>query len=103
MYNLVFAPAFAADLDEMFAYITSNLSAPKAAMDLLGEIDRSILLLKETPLMYPLCPEPLDIMNYRIMTVKNYIIIYNVDEAVKCVDLLRCFFGKSNYLRFFGL
>ena len=103
MYKLVFAPAFAADLDEMFAYISSNLAAPKAAMDLMSEIDRSIMLLKETPLMYPLCPEPLDIMNYRIMTVKNHIIIYSIDETNKCVNLLRCFYGKSNYFRFFGL
>ena len=101
MYKLRFAPVFADDLQELFSYIALTLREPGAAKRLMKQIDTAILRLAEFPEMYPLCPEPLDVLGYRKLTVENYIIVYAVDHAAGTVNLLRCFYGKQNYLLFF--
>jgi len=101
MNKLIFAPAFQEDLQEAFDYIEQHLTAPHAAHTLMREIDRAIMLLKEQPLLYPLCPEPLDVLGYRKIIVRQYILIYYADTAHQTVYLLRCFHGKQNYLDYF--
>ena len=75
MYKLVFAPEFARDLDSTF---------------------------KNMPYMYPECNEPLKSLGYRKIVVKNYILIYEVDDEKKNINLLRIFYGRSDYMRFFN-
>ena len=94
MYKLVFAPEFARDLDSTFEYISHVLCADKAAKELMKEIDDSI--------MYPECNEPLKSLGYRKIVVKNYILIYEVDDEKKNINLLRIFYGRSDYMRFFN-
>lgn len=101
MYKLIFAPEFSRDLDNTFEYISNVLKADKASKELMKEIDDSIMNLKSMPYMYPECNEPLKALGYRKITVKNYIIIYEVNEKKNNVNLLRLFFGKSDYVRFF--
>ncbi len=100
-YKLIFAPEFIRDLNDTFEYISIVLKNESAAKSLMKKIDNAIVLLKDTPLIYPLCAEPLDIMGYRKIIIKNYIVIYWVDEQKQTVNLLRCFYGKQDYLRFF--
>jgi len=102
MYKLIFAPEFVKDLDNTYEYISHVLSAEKAAKELMKEIDDSIISLKNTPYMYPKCSEPLKSLGYRKIIVKNYILIYEVDDAKKNVNLLRIFYGRSDYMRFFN-
>ena len=102
MYKLIFAPEFVKDLDSAFEYISHVLCADKAAKGLMKEIDESIMNLKNMPYMYPECSEPLKSLGYRKIIAKNYILIYAVDETKKNINLLRCFYGKSDYMRFFN-
>lgn len=100
-YDLIFSPEFIKDLNDAFDYISLTLSNEQAARKLMKEIDDAIMNLKTMPEMYLLSPAPLDILGYRKIIVKNYIIIYSVDKKGGNVDLLRCFYGKRNYLSFF--
>lgn len=100
-YDLIFSPEFVKDLNDTFNYISLILTNEKAAKKIMKEIDNAIMNLKTMPEMYPLAREPLDILGYRKIIIKNYIIIYSVDKKRKNVDLLRCFYGKQNYLSFF--
>ena len=100
-YKLIFSPEFTKDLNDTFNYISLTLSNEQAAKKLMKEIDTAIMNLKTMPEMYPLSPEPLDILGYRKIVIKNYIIIYSIDKKRGEVDLLRCFYGKQNYLSFF--
>lgn len=100
-YMLIFSPEFTKDLDNTFAYISQTLIAPNAAKRLMKEIDGSIMNLKEFPEMYPLCREPLDELGYRKIIIKNYVLIYSVDKTAGAVNLFRCFYGKSDYMKFF--
>ena len=61
----------------------------------------SIMNLKNMPYMYPECNEPLKSLGYRKIIVKNYIMIYEVNEKKNNVNLLRLFYAKSDYVRFF--
>ena len=100
-YNLIFSPEFIKDLNDTFEYISLTLSNEQAAKELMKEIDDSIMNLKTLPEMYPLAQEPLDILGYRKIIIKNYIIIYSINKKSGNVNLLRCFYGKQNYLNFF--
>lgn len=100
-YKLIFTPAFVSDLNTVFDYISTALSNEQAAKKLMKKIDDSIMHLKTSPEMYPLAPEPLDVLGYRKIILKNYIIIYATDKKASKVNLLRCFYGKQNYFRFF--
>ena len=101
-YKLIFSPEFAKDLNDTFEYISLILSNEQAAKKLMKDIDSAITNLKAMPEMYPLAGEPLDILGYRKITIKNYVIIYSIDKKRGNVNLLRCFYGKQNYLSFFG-
>lgn len=102
MYKLIFSPEFVKDLDNTFEYISNSLKIPASAHNLMKEIDDAIIKLKDMPYIYPECDEPLKFLGYRKVIVSNYIIIYVVDESKGNVNLLRCFYGKRNYLRFFN-
>lgn len=101
MYKLIFAPEFLKDIDAAFEYISCSLDSPQAAKALMKEIDDSIMRLKDMPYMYPKCDEPLKSLGYRKLVVKNYVIIYEVGEQEKCAYLLRMFYGRRDYIRFF--
>ena len=101
MYKLIFAPEFSKDLDNTFEYISNILKANNASKDLMKEIDDSIMNLKNMPYVYPECNEPLKSLGYRKIIVKNYIMIYEVNEKKNNVNLLRLFYAKGDYVRFF--
>lgn len=101
MYKLIFSPEFLTDIDEAFEYISSVLDSKNAAGKLMKKIDGCVEMLKETPYMFPLCNDPLSILNYRKIAIKNYVIIYSVNEQKKEVYLLRCFYGKRDYPNLF--
>ena len=48
--------------------------------------------------MYERCRDTrLKAMGYRRITVKNYVIIYKVEESIKTVYIMRCFYGGRDY------
>ena len=100
-YKLIFSKEAANDIDELFQYISVSLFSPIAAKNLMREIDNAISLLKTQPFMCPVCSdEVLKEMNYRRLIVQNYIIIYSVNEKSQAVNILRLFYGKSDYLKY---
>jgi addiction module toxin, RelE/StbE family len=81
MYKLKYLPLARKDLQDIVNYIADNLKAPKAAMDLVDAIDSSIQRLQQFPYSCKayLPMEPLD-DEYRVLTVKNYLVFYVVAE-----------------------
>ena len=50
------------------------------------------------PYLYALCSSPqLSARSYRKAVLRNYLLIYRVDEAQKTVYLLRFFYGRRQY------
>jgi plasmid stabilization system protein ParE len=73
--EIKYLPSFQQDLDAIVDYISLTLEAPRAALNLVDELDKSIKNLKKFPnahrLYRPIKPIKTP---YRIFTVKNYLV-----------------------------
>lgn len=95
MYKLRYLPLAQKDLRDIISYIADTLKSPMAAMDLVDELDNSILRL----IQFPYCckvyqpVEPLE-AEYRILRVKNYMVFYVVSEQE--VEIHRIIYAKTD-------
>jgi len=95
MLDIVYLPSFQQDLDSITDYITYTLEAPKAASNLLDELEKSIKDLKMFPLAHRLYrPIKPILTEYRVLTVKNYLVFYVVLE--KTIEIHRIIYKKRN-------
>lgn len=98
MYKLIVSELAHQDLDNIVSYIAIQLANPVAASSFLDEVDKCYGYLKSNPMMYSKCHDShLEKEGYRKAVVKNYIVVYKVDEDAKIVSILRFFYGAQNY------
>jgi len=98
MYKLSMTEAAEMDLDGIITYMIQKLSAPKAATDFLNELDKSYEYLKSNPFMYEYCRDKyFEEKGYRKVVIKNYLLIYRIDDSIKTVFISRFFHGAQNY------
>lgn len=97
MYKLSYLPVAKHDIADAVNYIADKLFAPKAALDLLDALDKSISRLADFPhscrVYQPVMPLE---QEYRIMTVKNYAVFYTVNEQEKLVEIYRVIYAKRD-------
>jgi len=95
MLDVVYLPSFQQDLNAIIDYITYTLEAPRAASNLLDELEKSINDLKLFPLAHRLYRpiKPISAM-YRVLTVKNYLVFYIVLEET--IEIHRIIYKKRN-------
>ena len=86
------------DLDEIYGYIASNLQEPGVAAELLDALESEILSLEYLPYR---CSErrtgSFANSGYRQLMVKNYIVIYRIDEAHKQVLVVTVRYARSSF------
>lgn len=76
-------------------YIIDNLKSPKAAMDFINTLDKSILRLKQYPYSCKLYqPQESLETEYRFLPVKNYLVFFVVTENI--VEIHRIVYAKMN-------
>lgn len=97
MYDIRYLPIAQRDMEEIVLYISDVLKAPKAAVELLDELERGILRLREYPYSCRVY-EPVKRLEteYRALVVKNYLVFYTVLEDTKTVEIRRVVYGKMN-------
>lgn len=100
MYKLKYLPLAQKDLVNIMNYIAENLRAQKAAIDLIDALDSSILRLQQFPYSCRVyqSTEPLE-NEYRILTVKNYMVFYVVIENT--VEIHRIIYAKMDIKNIF--
>jgi len=89
-YKIKYLPLFEADLMEIVEYITFNLKNPKAAADLVSDVERLILERSNCPLAFEAFESVRDreYQYYRIY-VRNYVIFYVVmDNSHDCDGIM---------------
>ena len=95
MYKIKYLPLAKNDLSNIVDYIIDILKAPKAALDLVDAFESSISRLAKFPyscrVYRPI--QQLD-AEYRILSVKNYIVFYLVTEHE--VEIHRIVYAKVN-------
>ncbi len=85
-------------LEGIVLYIRDTLVNPSAAVTFLNAIARCYDDLERMPQMYELCRDlRLRDLGYRKAVIKNYVMIYRIDEAAKTVYILRFFHGRQDY------
>ena len=93
--EIKYLSSFQQELDAIVDYISLTLEAPRAALSLVDELDKSINNLKIFPnahrLYRPIKPIK---TQYRILTVKNYLVFYVVLE--KHIEIHRVIYKKRN-------
>ena len=93
--EIKYLPSFQQELDAVVDYISLTLEAPRAALNLVNKLDTEIKRLKEFPnahrLYRPIKPIK---TQYRILTVKNYLVFYVVLE--KHIEIHRIIYNKRN-------
>lgn len=101
MYKLEVLPVAKEDMVEIVGYISRNLMNPHAADKLADELFAAMEKIAEFPYAYPAYVpiRPL-LFEYRKLTVKNYLMLYRVDEREKTVTVSRVIYAKRDYGRF---
>ena len=95
MPEIKYLPSFYQELEAIIDYISLTLEAPKAALNLLDELDTSINKLKQMPNAHRLYRSVKPIKTqYRILTVKNYLVFYVVFE--ENIEIHRIIYKKRN-------
>ena len=98
-FKLIITDKAKEDLEEIYDYISKSLMAENTAIKFMQEFENSIFRLKDMP-------ESCSIIEtykkrrypYRKLLIKNYVVIYRVDDDKECVYITRVVYGGRNYL-----
>ena len=86
------------DLRDIAKYISSQINAPTTALNMIQTIKVKIAKLETMALAYPLVRDDrLAALGYRLLSVKNYIVFYIVNEKEKTVDVDRILYGRRDW------
>ncbi|SHK20558.1 type II toxin-antitoxin system RelE/ParE family toxin [Paramaledivibacter caminithermalis] len=94
-YEIRYLPFANKDLSNIVSYIADELKAPKAAMDLIDAFDTSISRFAQFPYSCRVFQLEKSLENeYRILPVKNYLVLYVVKEQI--VEIHRVIYAKMD-------
>ena len=100
-YKLIISDYATDDLEEIIRYITENLSNPTAAASFMDEVEKCYENLACMPAMYEQCRLPrFKKDGYRRAVIKNYVMVYRINEAESKVIILRFFYGSRDYEKY---
>lgn len=86
------------DLRDIVRYIAAQLSAPLTALKMMDLIEESIMGLAIMPQKCsPVIDERLALMGYRKLPVKNYVVLFTIDEKAKVVDIERILYARRDW------
>ena len=86
------------DFDGIYTYIANTLLEPGTALEMVGEIEKGIFSLDHMPYR---CPErrhgTYANRGYRQLFVKNYTVIYRIDEPSRQVIVVTIRYSASDF------
>jgi toxin ParE1/3/4 len=85
---------------EIMQYISTQLNAPKAAVQLLNLLERQISSLSWSPQRIErIEEEPWHSRGIRKMSVKNYLLYFLIEEEKKEVQIIAVLYGRRDQLQ----
>ncbi|MDE7243414.1 MAG: type II toxin-antitoxin system RelE/ParE family toxin [Oscillospiraceae bacterium] len=86
------------DLDRIYSYIAKTLLEPSTALELTAQIEEEILSLDQMPYRYPERTRGVYAnRGYRQLLVKNYTVVYRIDEPHKQVIVVTVRYSPSEF------
>lgn len=96
-FEIRYTPISVSDLNEIAEYISNQLVAPRAAAQLLLKIKAEIDRIAAFPFSGSLFRANEGLSNeYRWVKVKNYMVVYEAEEARKRVTIMRILYASSD-------
>jgi len=100
MYKLIISEFAHQDLDSIVSYIAVQLANPMAASGFLDEVEKCYDYLKGNPMMYEKCQDKRLVKDgYRRAMIKNYLLVYKINEDLQTVGILRFFYSAQDYVK----
>ena len=97
-YHYQFTPLAEQDLDEIFDYISFELSSPQAAEKLIDKMQAAVEQVCEFPFSCPLLGDGmLRDKGYRLLVIDNYNLFYIVRPET--IVIMRVLYGGRDYGR----
>ena len=98
-YKVIITPTAYKEINRIYDYILTDLYAETAAKELMILVEKKIQMLKEEPKIHTEI-EKMDELKrrYRRVVVKNYVILYTIDEEKHIVYVSHMYYGLRNYL-----
>lgn len=98
-YEVEFTKDCIDEMDEIYNYISNELIASQSAKRLMQQVKENVLALEWLPRLYSKI-EKKDRLEreYRRMVIKNYVLLYTIDECNKIVYVSHMYYGKQNYI-----
>lgn len=98
-YEIVLTDIAKEEIEEIYEYISQELSEILAANRLMDKIEQNFLRLEQNP--YSCVEVHIKPHNevYRKLVIDNYIALYEVDEKYKQVVIYRVVYGRMDYLK----
>ena len=100
-YDIDITESAQKDLENIYFYISEELLENESAINTIIEIKEKIFSLETMPGRYSLVNNlSLSKMGYRHVNVKNYIILYLINEKKKTVIIARIIHERMNYAKY---
>lgn len=100
MYKLKITNLANDDLNSIVRHIAVELANPQAAGNFLDEVEKCYEHLKSNPFIYAKSNDArLEKEGYRKALIKNYLLMFKVNETEKVVTVYRFFYGAMDYFK----
>ncbi len=98
IFKLVVSKEATEDIEDIVLYILSELNNPSATSAFLDDVEKSYQNIIKKPWMYSLCNDyKLRNGGYRKIVIKNYLILYRINEEAEIIFVVRVVYGGRNY------
>jgi plasmid stabilization system protein ParE len=98
MYSVNITNIAEEDILSTVRYISDELKAPKAANNLLDEIEKYEKILEKNPNIYPSVPdEYLANMGLKFVAIKNYLMFFKINKDERIVNVIRFLYGRRDW------
>ena len=97
-YKIIITPTAYKEINKIYDYISEELYANKAAKDLMGQVEKKVQNLKYAPKIHKEIEKIDEVKRkYRRIVIKNFVILYTINEQTKTVYVSHMYYGKRNY------
>lgn len=98
-YKVIVTSKAKYDLEEIYHYISKSLMEENTASNLMKNIEESIKKLEYFPEAYSVIEQYQGRdYEYRKLIIKNYLVVYRIDQTEEKVYVIRVVYGGRNYL-----
>ena len=100
-FKIIITPSAYKEMNRIYDYILEELYAEETAKKLMQEVEDKIQLLKYLPKIYEKLKKIDDLKrNYRRIVIKNFIILYTIDEKNKNIYISHMYYSGRDYLNY---